>query len=403
MKSIPQRLEQQVHLLARKKVRSSVQPGTVWNVMENEMLAVLTDVLDQRLREEQQELLRRPRYRRGGDGRCRNGYKPLRLKGLFHSIVLRRPVLRGKTPPSALATMLSRVGHNLMAVVASRFWLRGTSTRAVAEELNETFGTKMSSCDVSHFTEKLLPDIEAWLHKPIDAPILYLFLDALYLPVRKPGFTSKQALLCAIAINQQGEKVVLGFLLGDRENADAWTALINDLLHRGMDRSQLQMVISDDHKAIVAAVEEKLAVPHQLCIIHKMRNTLPRVAARHRKEFYADFKAAFWAHSKHEALLALGALHQKWNRIYPKATQIACNKPQNFLRFMDQPQKIWTTLRSTNLIERFIRELRRRLRPAGTMHSEHELFKLVWSVSIQQEKRWLRRKLNYVKELKLAA
>jgi len=86
-----------------------------------------------------------------------------------------------------------------------------------------------------------------------------------------------------------------------------------------------------------------------------------------------------------------------------KATQIACSNAEAFLRFMDEPQSLWTSLRSTNLIERFNRELKRRLNPAGAMQSENELWKLVWSIATEQEKRWAKRSIVHVKELKRAA
>ena len=403
MKCTSDVLRQQLHSLARQRVRGCTQPGIVLSLIENEMQVFLTDILNQKLQQEQSQLLERPRYQRGAAGRYRNGYKPVRLAGLLRALRLRRPVLRRQTPPSPALTLLRRVGSSMLGLLASRFWLRGTSTRAVAEELNQAFGTRISSSDVSRFSSELLPSLEGWLQRPISQSIAYLYLDAMYLPVRKPGFTTKQALLCAIGISDQGTKHVLGFLLGDRENLDSWTGLLDDLLKRGLDRSALKLVISDQHQAIITAVEQRLGVAHQLCLVHKMRNALVRVAAKHRSEFYADFKAAYWAATKEEGLRALGRLEARWANAYPKATSIACSSPEAFLRFMDQPQQLWTILRSSNLLERFIRELRRRLLPAGTMHSEEELWKLIASVSIQQEQRWLKRKAHAVKELKHAA
>jgi transposase-like protein len=290
-----------------------------------------------------------------------------------------------------------------MAMVASRFWLRGTATRAVAQEINGVFGTKMSASDVSRFTDALTPDIDAWLARPLPEGIIYLFIDALYLPVRKPGFTTKQALLVALGLTKDGKRHLSGFLLGDKESTDSWSALLKELLARGLKRDALALVISDDHKAIRAAVHEVLGLPHQLCVIHKMRNTLVRVAAPHRQEFYNDFKAAFWADSHHQALIALGRLEAKWIKLYPKAVQTACADAEHFLRFHDQPKPLWTVLRSTNLIERFNRELRRRLRPAGAMQSENETWKIVWAVSTEQGKRWQRRRVHGAKEMALVA
>jgi transposase-like protein len=407
MKSFNQILEQRLHRTVRAKVRACTQPGTVWNIIESEMSMFFTDVLQEKLREEQDALLQRRPYQRGGDGRKRNGFKTLRLKGLFRKIVLKRPVLRTATPESPIIKLFKSFGNGMVAMIASRFWLRGTSTRATAEEINRTFGTKITSSDVSKFSDSILPDVIAWLDRPITESFDYLYLDAIYLPITLPKVTENAALLCAIGLSKTGKRCVLGFLLGDRENDDSWTALIKDLLRRGLNRNSIALIISDEHKAILSAVGATLGNPHQLCIIHKMRNALCRVHGKHnRKEFYADFKAIYWAESKDDALRAMGRLETKWGKLYPKAVQIACCNPEAFLRFMDQPREFWTILRSTNLIERFNRELRRRLNAAGAMFGENELWKLAGTVAIEQEKRWDKRafrKLKSVKELELAA
>jgi len=407
MKSVAQLLESTMNKTVRMKVRSCTQPGIVENIIDSEMHAFLADVLQKRLDDEQCQLLQRRPYQRGGDGRKRNGFKPLRLKGLFRKIVIRRPVLRSATPESPIITLFKSFGNGIVGMLASRFWLRGASTRATAEEINRTFGTKITSSDVSRFSDTILPDVIAWLEHPITEPFDYLYLDAIYLPIKLPKATEKAALLCAIGLTRTGKRRVLGFLLGDRENDDSWTALIKDLLRRGLDRDRIDLVISDEHKAILSAVGSTLGNAHQLCVIHKMRNALCRVHGKHhRREFYADFTAIYWAQSKDDALRALGRLEARWGRLYPKAVQIACANPEAFLRFMDQPGELWTILRSTNLIERFNRELRRRLNAAGAMFGENELWKLAGTVAIEQEKRWDKRALKNiktVKELKLAA
>ena len=411
MKSVNQLLEQKMHRMARQKIRSCTQPGTLNNILEQEMNMFFGEILNGCLKKEQEDVLQRAPYQRNGGTEKRNGHKLINLRGIFSRIILKKPVLRGKTPPSAILPMLRRCGQGIIAMLASRFWLRGTATRAVAEELNLAFGTKLHSCDISTFTEKLLPDIRAWIEKPIDDNIEYLFLDAIYLPARKSavvqsgnekkkGFTTDQALLAAIGIDEDGKKRILGFLFGDKECADSWNTILEDLLRRGLNRDFLRLVISDDHKAIQAAVKDTLGVPHQLCVIHKMRNTLVRVARNHRSEFYRDFTAIYWAESREKAFQAIGVLSAKWQALYPKAVKSAIDRPEMFLNFMNEPDKLWKILRSTNLIERFNRELRRRLNPAGAIHSENELWKLVWSISVAQEKRWYTVKKEAVKELK---
>jgi len=67
-------------------------------------------------------------------------------------------------------------------------------------------------------------------------------------------------LLAAIGMSSTGQRKVLGFLLGDKESSDTWTAFIKDLLARGLKRENLKMVISDDHKAIDSAVASTLGI-----------------------------------------------------------------------------------------------------------------------------------------------
>ncbi len=211
------------------------------------------------------------------------------------------------------------------------------------------------------------------------------------MPVRRPGFTRKQALLVAVGVDHEDRRHVLGFLLGDRENQDSWEALVNDLLARGLERSALRLVISDEHKGIEAAVSHLLGVPHQLCIVHLLRNVKARVAAPNWKAVLTELHGIFWAKSREDAFHALGTFQGHWQSRYPKAVEIVARRFDDHLKFFQEPEPLWTLLRSSNLIERFNRELRRRLRPAGAMQSELEVLKLVWAVSEAQEKRWKRR------------
>ena len=271
MKSFGQIIENQVHKTVRKKVRSATQTGSILNVIDSEINAILAQAINQRLLAEQQQFLERVPYQRSPAARYRNGFKLVKIKGLVKQLFVRKPVLRSATPPSETINMIRRFGNSLIGALPSRFWLRGASTRAVAQELNATFDAKISASDVSKFTEQLLPQINDWMNRPITDEFSYLFLDAIYLPVRKPGFTTKQALLVALGISPQGQRQILGFLLGDRENIDSWNTLIKDLLARGLNRSRILLAISDDHKAIAAAIDQTLGVQHQLCVIHKMR------------------------------------------------------------------------------------------------------------------------------------
>jgi putative transposase len=369
-------------------VHEAIEPGAIRALVEEEVGAMIASALNAQLVAERDEALGSRPYERQLGRPARNGFKAARVPGLWGPLSLRRPVVRRGTLRLPLFEALKTTGKRLVEVLAARFWLRGAPTRAVAEELNAALGSRLHASTVSKLTNALEPVIRDWETRPIPEGIRYLFIDALYLPVRRPGFTKSQALLVAIGVDEEARRHVLGFLLGDRESQESWEALIEDLLERGLKREALGLVVSDEHKGIEAAVASRLGVAHQLCVVHLMRNARARVAAPDRTAFLLDMHAAFWAPTREDARQALGALQGRWNRRYPAAVRIVSHRFDDHLRFFEQPQSFWTLLRSTNLVERFIRELRRRLNPAGAMHSELEIQKLAWSVSEAQEKRW---------------
>jgi len=169
MQSLSQQLGQKTRKFIRAKIRQELDPGLIAGLVESEMHYALADALNLSLAKEQTAGLGRESNERSGEtgSLSRNGYKDFWLKGIFSSVLLRRPVLRGKTPPSAVLESLRRAGTNLLGILGTRFWLRGASTRAVAQELNTTFGTKLRSADISVLTNKLLPEIQTWLNRPI--------------------------------------------------------------------------------------------------------------------------------------------------------------------------------------------------------------------------------------------
>ena len=398
-------IEKLVNSQIRKSIKVVVNSDSTQNVITQTLNSAIAAIFNAHLENERDMILEREQYERVAGSVKRNGFKKFTIAGLFGRMSLRRPVVRSGTLKLPLATALKNAGTALRDLLAIRFWLRGVGTRGVAEEVNKALGTKLSHSTVSVITNTLEPLLREWETRPIPAGIKYLFLDAIYLPVRR-GSVRKQALLVALGVTEKGERHILGFLLGDRESADSWKALIKDLLKRGLNRSALSLTVSDEHKGIESAVSNELGVPHQLCIVHLLRNVRLRVAAPHRKKFISDFRDIFWAETRDESSRALGALQGRWGSVYPKAVSLIIRRFEDHMQFQKEPKEFWTLLRSSNLIERFNLELRRRLNSAGAMQTELEVLKLIWAISTSQEERWSKRtwtaRKNRRKEVALA-
>lgn len=392
MKSVAQSLQSFAGKKVRCLVQEAIQPGVLQHIAEQEIHSILVNAFNAQLISERDQILGRDPYARRADSVSRNGFKTTTVSGICGPMTLRRPVTRKGTLHSPFLDAIKKAGRSLGNVLAMAFWMRGASTRAVAAEINSALGTKLHHSTVSQLTNAMEPQLREWENRSLPAGIAYLFVDAIYLPVRRPGFTSKQAILAALGIDDQRRCHFLGFHLGDRESENSWSAFIQSLLARGLMRDTLRLVISDEHKGIEAAISKCLAVPHQLCLVHKIRNVMHRVASPDKPLFLKDFKAIFWAPNRDAARQALGRLEARWGKAYPKAVELTLNRFDDFTRFFQEAPGFWTVLRSTNLIERFNLELRRRFRAAGTMHSELEVTKLVWAVSTAQEQRWAKRR-----------
>lgn len=387
-----------LNALAREKtiaqVKSAVGGQQMGQWVMEALNQQLSEVLNAAMEQERDEYLGREPYERQEETKYRNGFKKVWVPGFLGRLELRKPVLRKKGFVCETLKALRTGSQALVGFLGMNFWLKGAPTRAVAEGLNEAFGTKLSASHISEMTNSLAPTLEAWQKRPLPSGIQYLYLDALYLTVKRQEAGVKQALLVAIGVDGNLKRHFLGFLLGDRESEDSWTALVEDLLNRGLDRQALRMVVSDAHGGIITAVQKRLGVTHQLCVVHKMKNVRFRVAAKDRKAFLADFKAIYWAESREKALIALGSLKTRWGRVYPKAVEMTGENFDAYTRFFGENPKYWLITRSSNLIERFNLELRKRFRPAGMMQNELELTKLVWAVSQAQQRRWDRLKVH---------
>lgn len=354
----------------------------------------IMEAINAQMLKERDDFLGRQPYQRGQEPVYRNGFKVVSAPSLGGLLTLRKPVLRRGGFVSPTWKAVRKAGRALIGFLAGRLWLQGVSTRSAALEINTAFGTRMGPNTITQTTQGLAPAIATLVKRRMPANLRYLYLDALYVALRGPEHFEKSALLVAIGVDESMKRHFLGFLLVSRENRETWSALIRDLLDRGLGDSSVRLVISDAHEGIREAVKDCLRIPHQLCVVHKQRNACARVSHANQKAFRADFKRVFWAESRSQALVALGGLQAKWERVHPKAVETVERDLEDYLRFYDEDPKYWTITRSSNLIERFMEELRRRLKPARGMQNEFVLEKLVYGVATSQQARWDRRKVR---------
>ena len=241
----------------------------------------------------------------------------------------------------------------------SDMFIGGVSTRKAGEVVESLTGSKPSPSTVSRVFHTLEGEYETWKTRPLDERYEYAFADGTYFTVIYDGEGHKMPILAVVGINATGQREVLGFTMGDRENQQAWEDLLDDLKTRGV--TEVGLWITDGNQAMINALEAKFPdSQRQRCVKHKMDNVLSYVPKKQRDPVRAELRAIFYQKDREAADQEVAAFCEKFESTYP--TAIACLKRDldACLTFYAFPKAHWKTIRTTNVIERLYNEVKRR-------------------------------------------
>ena len=191
----------------------------------------------------------------------------------------------------------------------------------------------------------------------------------------------------AHGITATGKRVLLGIVLGGRESEASWTSLLTNLEDRGLEPPAL--VIHDGNPGLIKALKAVWRdVPRQRCIAHKMRNVLDRIPKRHQAKVKRELHKIFYAADLAGALIAVKRFAAKFGREFPAACGTLAKDLRDCLTFYRFPQAHWKRLRTSNVIERAFREVRRRTDVVGRFPDEMAALTLIWATLEQDRLKW---------------
>lgn len=357
-----------------------------------ELVRLATTLIAQEgLEAEQRDFIGRERYERGERRGYRSGCRPGRLDTAEGRVSVEVPQVRGAGAPyrSRLFDFL-RGDSEMVERLAVEMYARGLSTRDIEAAFTDEEGTcLLSRTAVSEVTEVLWEEYEAFQERDLsDTPVLYLFLDGLYEPLRTHGI-QREAVLVAWAITVTGEKVLLSLALGGKENYEAWLDFGRDLLQRGL---PVPLTITTDGAAgLIRAVGELWPKSVRLrCWVHRMRNILAKVPESMRAEVKAHLAAIRDAPTLEMGEDAARAFLARFGGELPSACACLSEDLEALLAHLRLPWRHRKFVRTTNLIERSFVEERRRTKTLPRFFTEKSCLKLVHATLIRAAVRWQR-------------
>lgn len=256
----------------------------------------------------------------------------------------------------------------------------GVSTRRVGDVVESLTGTKPSSTTVSRVFHTLEEEFATWKSRPLAPEYAYAFADGTYFSVIYDQEGYKMPILAVIGITPSGERDVLAFSIGDRENQLAWEQLLEQLKARGVAR--IGLWITDGNQAMLNALAAKFSESQrQRCIKHKLENILSYLPKTQRDQVYPEFRAIFYQDSREQAEQVLAAVRAKYGPLYPSALACLERDLEACLTFYAFPKAHWKTIRTTNVIERLFGEVKKRShKMAAAFRNENSCLLMFYAV-----------------------
>jgi putative transposase len=227
--------------------------------------------------------------------------------------------------------------------------LHGVSTRnykAVIPQMAETAGVSRSAVSRAAI-EASEAEVEALLGRRFDdVKLLVIYIDGLIF--------GKYTMIGAIGVDTQGHKHVLGIREGATENAAVVTALLEDVVARGVDPKRKMLFVIDGSKALRAAINAVFGAeqPVQRCRAHKLRNVLGYLPKDQLAQVKSVLRAA-WKLSPREGMARIKKLAAWLDNSYPSAAASLIEGLEECFTInrLDIPPALHRCLATTNIIE----------------------------------------------------
>jgi putative transposase len=305
------------------------------------------------------------RYERSPDRvDTRAGSYTRKLQTRVGEVDLKMPRLR-KLPFETQIIERYRRRESSVEEALIEMYLAGVSVRRVEDITEALWGTKVDSSTVSELNQKIYARIEAWRNRPIAGDHAYVFLDGIWLKRSWGGEVRNVAILIAVGVNAEGHREILGVMEGGKEDAEAWRKFLKHLKARGL--KGVLLVTSDKCLGLVEALGETFPEAlWQRCIVHFYRNVFTEVPTAKVKDVAAMLKAVHAWEDREAALAKAALIADKLEGMkLGKAARVLREGVRETLSYMSFPREHWTRLRTNNMLERIVREIRRRTRVVG--------------------------------------
>lgn len=317
----------------------------------------------------------------------RSGYYERTLITRVGRLELRVPQDRDGRFSTELFERYQRSEQALVSALAEMY-VQGVSTRKVRKITEELCGHSFSASAISAINKRLDATLKAFACRRLEEPFAYLILDAKYEKVREGGVVRSQAVHVAVGIDWDGRRQILGVELAARESRSSWKDFLLRLVERGL--HGVELVVADDHAGLKAALRECLpSAAYQRCYVHFLRNSLDHLPRKADDDCLQELRWMYDRRDLAEARADLAAWLAKWESRYPKLTAWVEEAIEETFTYYRLPRRHHKHLKSTNMLERFNEEIKRRTYVLRIFPNAESCLRLVRALAVETHENWL--------------
>lgn len=379
------------------KIEITIDDEQIEALSEKDGLArLLEPLLNQVLDAEMTEHLSADRHERTEERNgYRNGHYERQLMTRVGPLELRVPRDRDGTFRTEIFERYQR-SEKALVLTLMQMVVSGVSTRKVREVTEELCGHEFSKSTVSDLSKDLNKQVEGWNERPLDGcEYPFVLVDAMRIKVRRNGAVRPTSALIITGINERGFREVLGLRIANSESRQSWLETFRWLKQRGL--RGVDIVTSDAHGGLVDALHQCFqGASWQRCQTHFRRNIIDKTPKKHQDAMHEGLNAIFKADSQKAARQAFNELAAELEGKADRALEMLELGLADATAVLRLPEKYRVRLRTTNMVERLIEEVRRRERVIRIFPNVDSAWRLLGAYLAERHEVWSTRQ-RYLK------
>ncbi|BAF72884.1 IS256 family transposase [Sulfurovum sp. NBC37-1] len=319
----------------------------------------------------------------------RNSYKERQLKTTLGQLNLLRPYARSGKFETKLFENYSRIDKALVSMIVESY-LKGVSTRKV-EAVVSALDIELSHSTVSNLSHELDELVTEFKTSPLRSYYPYLYVDSLYLKVFNGSRFVSKAVMIAIGVNEEGYREILDIAPMESEAVSTYEDFFDGLKERGI--KKVDLIISDGHKGIKKTASESfVGSSWQLCSVHFKRNLMKVVPQKDIKTILEEINVILHSKTMQDAIDYASGMASAYEISHPKLIKYLTKNLMDVLTFLAFLKAHHRKIHSTNVLERFNKEVKRRTKVVGAFPGDNSVLRLLVPLAVDTNAKWLDRK-----------